>query len=67
MDNQGRNFYSEKVNKAFTNQKESDTMNFPDTDKGNLPSRILGLSGGPIGGVMTRRLVEMGERELLKK
>lgn len=36
-------------------------------DKGELSSRILGYYGGRIGGEMTRRLVEAGERDLIKK
>lgn len=37
------------------------------TDKGDLPSRLNGLYGGYVGGQMTRKLVEMGERQLMNK
>ncbi|SHI82720.1 Small, acid-soluble spore protein, alpha/beta type [Geosporobacter subterraneus DSM 17957] len=36
-------------------------------DKGNLPSRIIGFYGGRIGGQMTKKLVEMGEKSLINK
>ncbi|SDK70144.1 small, acid-soluble spore protein, alpha/beta type [Natronincola ferrireducens] len=36
-------------------------------DKGDLPSRVIGYYGGAIGGLMTRRLIEMGEKNLINK
>ncbi|WP_432407376.1 small, acid-soluble spore protein, alpha/beta type [Wukongibacter sp. M2B1] len=36
-------------------------------DKGNLTSRSNGSYGGDLGGTMTRRLIEMAEKELINK
>lgn len=36
-------------------------------DKGNLSSRILGYYGGAIGGLMTRKLIERGEKDLINE
>lgn len=36
-------------------------------DKGNLTSRSNGSYGGNLGGTMTRKLIEMAERELIGK
>lgn len=36
-------------------------------DKGNLTSRTNGNTGGNLGGTMTKRLIEMAEKELLNK
>lgn len=41
--------------------------NTPVGDKGNLTSRKSGYYGGDLGGTMTRKLIEMAERELMKK
>ncbi len=38
----------------------------PVGDKGNLKSRANGNYGGSLGGTMTRKLIEVGERELMK-
>ena len=38
----------------------------PIGDKGNLKSRTNGNYGGSLGGTMTRKLIEIGERELMK-
>jgi len=38
-----------------------------ESDKGNLTSRTNGHFGGDLGGVMVRKLIEMGERELMDK
>ena len=50
-----------------TNELDSNKINLQNSDKGNLPSRSLGQYGGTIGGVMTKRLVEMGQKELIEK
>lgn len=43
-------------------------LNFnTESDKGNLTSRANGNFGGDLGGVMIRKLIEMGERELMDK
>ncbi|SKC54200.1 alpha/beta-type small acid-soluble spore protein [Maledivibacter halophilus] len=39
----------------------------PEGDKGNLTSRKNGSYGGDLGGTMTRKLIEMAERELMKE
>lgn len=36
-------------------------------DKGNLTSRANGSYGGNLGGTMTRKLIEMAEKELIGK
>lgn len=36
-------------------------------DKGSLTSRANGSHGGNLGGTMTRKLIEMAERELISK
>lgn len=38
-----------------------------DVDKGNLTSRQNGYHGAYVGGEMTKRLVEMGEKQLSHK
>lgn len=35
--------------------------------KGNLPSKLNGNIGGPIGGLMTKKMVEAYERKLIDK
>lgn len=37
------------------------------TSKGEATSRQYGFYGGPVGGAMTKKLVEMGERELMNQ
>ncbi|AUG58195.1 alpha/beta-type small acid-soluble spore protein [Acetivibrio saccincola] len=32
--------------------------------KGDLPSRVNGEQGGPIGGQMVKRMIEMAEKQL---
>lgn len=34
--------------------------------KGDVPSRINGLQGGPIGGQMVKRMIQMAESQLKK-
>jgi len=34
--------------------------------KGDVPCRINGLQGGPIGGQMVKRMIEMAKSELIK-
>lgn len=36
-------------------------------DKGNISSRELGEYGGNIGGEMTKRLIEIGQKQLINK
>jgi len=36
-------------------------------DIGDVPSRIAGKVGGSLGGTMTKRLVEMAEKDLANK
>ncbi|AOT72146.1 small, acid-soluble spore protein, alpha/beta type [Geosporobacter ferrireducens] len=50
-----------KMKEEFGNESEISI------DKGNLPSRIIGFYGGTIGGQMTKKLVEIGERQLIDK
>lgn len=35
--------------------------------KGNTPSKLNGYVGGPIGGLMTKKMVEAFERKLVEK
>ena len=37
------------------------------SDKGNLTARANGYYGGNLGGTMTRKLIEMGERQLMDR
>ncbi len=39
----------------------------PVADKGNLTSKTNGSLGGNLGGTMTRKLIEMGERQLMDR
>jgi hypothetical protein len=34
--------------------------------KGDVPCRVNGLQGGPIGGQMVKRMIQMAESQLLK-
>jgi hypothetical protein len=38
-----------------------------DAYKGNLPSKLNGEIGGPIGGLMTKKMVEAYEKKLIDK
>ena len=38
-----------------------------DTYKGNLPSKVNGKTGGSIGGLITKKMVENYERNLIDK
>ena len=55
------------IEAANSMKEEFGNENEISIDKGNLPSRIIGFYGGTIGGQMTKKLVEMGEKELLNK
>lgn len=37
-----------------------------DHDKGDLPSRINGQQGGPIGGQMVKKMIEAYEKQIMK-
>ena len=54
------------VNKIYDN-KNYEFSEEVGMDKGELSSNILGYYGGRIGGQMTKRLVEMGQRDLIKR
>lgn len=47
---------------------ELGTENIPiATQNGEATSRQYGFYGGPVGGAMTKKLVEMGERQLMNQ
>lgn len=56
--------------KPITDKKTSSSLEMSNEisiDKGNLSSRILGYYGGAIGGLMTKKLIEKGERDLINQ
>ncbi len=59
----------EALNQMKTEIAEELGMNHLEipVEKGEMTSREYGFYGGPVGGEMTRRLVAMGEKELVDK
>lgn len=51
----------------FAKETGIDISQYHTLDKGNLTSRQNGYVGGYIGGTMTKRLVEMAEKQLESK
>ncbi|MCX7922486.1 MAG: alpha/beta-type small acid-soluble spore protein [Clostridia bacterium] len=42
------------------------TKEYNDHYKGDLPSKVNGSQGGPIGGQMVKRMIAMAESQLIK-
>jgi len=49
----------------FANETGIDISKYNNLNKGSLTSRQNGYVGGYIGGTMTKRLIEMGEKQLM--
>ncbi|RBP40264.1 alpha/beta-type small acid-soluble spore protein [Garciella nitratireducens] len=54
----------DKMKVEFANEMG---LQFSDKAKGNQPSRLNGATGGPIGGLMTKKMVEEFEKKLINK
>jgi hypothetical protein len=57
----------EKLDKLKTEYANEIGMEFNDSYKGNRPSRLNGYIGGPVGGLMTKKMVEEFEKKLIDK
>jgi len=67
MHNQLNNEMNNKLNKLkteFANETGIDISQYNSLNKGNLTSRQNGYVGGYIGGSMTKKLVEMAEKQM---
>ncbi len=56
----------EQMKLEIANELGTNDIPIP-TQKGEMTSRQYGFYGGPVGGAMTKKLVEMGERELMNQ
>lgn len=54
----------DRLKTKFASETGIDISRYNSLNKGNLTSRQNGYVGGYIGGTMTKRLVEMAERQL---
>ena len=57
----------EKLNKLKTEYANEIGMKLDDNYKGNKTSRLNGYVGGPIGGLMTKKMIEEYEKKLIDK
>lgn len=55
----------EKLDKMKTEYANELGMKFNDSYKGNKTSKLNGSIGGPVGGLMTKKMVEAFEKKLL--
>ncbi|WP_027626430.1 alpha/beta-type small acid-soluble spore protein [Clostridium lundense] len=55
----------EKLDRMKTEYANELGMKFNDSYKGNETSKLNGSVGGPIGGLMTKKMVEAFEKKLL--
>lgn len=57
----------EKLDKMKTEYANEFGMKFNDGYKGNRTSKLNGYIGGPVGGSMTKKMVEEFEKKLVDK
>jgi small acid-soluble spore protein B (major beta-type SASP) len=57
----------DSLKNKFAKETGVDISQYNNLDKANLTSRQNGYVGGYIGGMMTKKLVEMSEQQLAEK
>lgn len=57
----------EKLDRLKTEYAKQTGMELSDDYKGNRPSKLNGYIGGPVGGLMTKKMVEEFEKKLIDK
>lgn len=57
----------EALNKLKTEYANEVGMKLNDKYKGNQTSKLNGYIGGPVGGIMTKKMVEEFEKKLVHK
>ncbi|HVI39585.1 MAG TPA: alpha/beta-type small acid-soluble spore protein [Anaerovoracaceae bacterium] len=70
MSKQSNSETNSKLNKLkseFAEETGIDISQYNSLNKGSLTSRQNGYVGGYIGGTMTKKLVEMAEKQLMEK
>ena len=68
MNKQSDSENNSKLNKLkteFANETGTDISQYNNLNKASLTSRQNGYVGGYLGGTMTKRLVEMAEKQLM--
>lgn len=57
----------EKLDKLKTEYANEIGVKFNNGDKAGRPSKLNGSIGGPVGGLMTKKMVEAFEKKLIDK
>ncbi|MCD3252562.1 alpha/beta-type small acid-soluble spore protein [Clostridium botulinum] len=57
----------DKLDKLKTEYANEFRVKFNDEYKGNQTSKLNGYTGGPIGGLMTKKMIEAVEKRMINK